>query len=102
MAKSKATRLDLGQVQSKLKSQFTGLDPNDPSQWPAIPRNLLFLGVCAAVVAALWFLWLKDVDAELVADARSLCSHSMTFKPRPAASRAMPAPLMPPPMTRRS
>ncbi|MCU0762503.1 MAG: type 4a pilus biogenesis protein PilO [Hydrogenophaga sp.] len=68
MANSKAIQLDFGQIQSKLKSQFTGLDPNDPSQWPAIPRNLLFLGVCAAVVGILWFVWLKDVDAELVAE----------------------------------
>src|SRR5690242_9121185 len=39
---------------------------------------------------------------ELVAEARSPCSTSVTDSPRPAASRAMPAPLMPPPMTRRS
>ena len=84
MAKSKATRLDLGQVQSKLKSQFTGLDPNDPSQWPAIPRNLLFLGVCAAVVAALWFLWLKDVDAELVAEKTRETQLRETYKSKVA------------------
>src|SRR5262245_14644250 len=41
-------------------------------------------------------------ERELVPCARSSFSHSMTDKPRPAASRAMPAPLMPPPMTRRS
>src|SRR5882672_10380394 len=39
---------------------------------------------------------------ELVAEARSPCSTSVTASPRPAASRAMPAPLMPPPMMRRS
>jgi hypothetical protein len=42
------------------------------------------------------------VLAEEVAEARSACSTSVTFKPRPAASRAMPAPLIPPPMIRRS
>src|SRR5438132_7346522 len=41
-------------------------------------------------------------DRELVPSARSPFSHRMTRKPRPAASRAIPAPLMPPPMTRRS
>src|SRR5258706_700821 len=40
--------------------------------------------------------------AWLVAEARSSCSTSMTRRPRPAASRAIPAPLMPPPMTSRS
>src|SRR5688572_11588267 len=39
---------------------------------------------------------------ELVAPARSPCSTSRTLRPRPAASRAMPQPLMPPPTTRRS
>src|SRR6185503_16307162 len=40
--------------------------------------------------------------AWLVAEARSSCSTSITRSPCPAASRAMPAPLMPPPMTSRS
>src|SRR6187200_1783146 len=40
--------------------------------------------------------------AWLVAEARSSCSTSSTRSPRPAASRAMPAPLMPPPMISRS
>src|SRR5687768_1215795 len=39
---------------------------------------------------------------ELVALARSDISTSVTLSPRPAASRAMPAPLMPPRMMRRS
>src|ERR1043165_8122164 len=38
----------------------------------------------------------------LVAEARSSCSTSITRSPRPAASRAIPAPLMPPPITSRS
>ena len=37
--------------------------------------------------------------ADEVCDARSCCSQSTTCMPRPAASRAMPAPLMPPPTT---
>ncbi len=40
--------------------------------------------------------------AEEVWAARSSCSHNMTDRPRPAASRAMPQPLMPPPTTSRS
>src|SRR5665213_3341851 len=42
------------------------------------------------------------VLAEEVWAARSSCSHNMTESPRPAASRAMPQPLMPPPTTSRS
>lgn len=68
MAKSPKINVDLKSVQDKLKSQFSGLDPNDPSQWPAIPRNLLFVVVCVAVIAALWFAWLKTVDEELLVE----------------------------------
>jgi type IV pilus assembly protein PilO len=68
MAKSPKINVDLKSVQDKLKSQFSGLDPNDPSQWPAIPRNLLFVVVCVAVIAALWFAWLKTVDEELLTE----------------------------------
>src|SRR3984885_8809196 len=42
------------------------------------------------------------VLADEVCAARSSCSHNMTDSPRPAASRAMPQPLMPPPTTSRS
>lgn len=68
MAKKSNINIDLKGVQDKLRAQFTGLDPNDPSMWPALPRNLLFVAVCVGVVAALWFFWLKGVDEELVAE----------------------------------
>lgn len=68
MAKSPSVNIDFKGLQDKLKAQFTGLDPNDPSLWPALPRNLLFVAVCAAVVAGLWFAWLKSVDEELIAE----------------------------------
>ena len=60
-------QMDFSSVQEKLRRQFSGLDPNDPSLWPAFPRGLLFVVVCAAVCAGLWFAWLKTVDEELVA-----------------------------------
>ena len=68
MAKKSNINIDLKGVQDKLRAQFTGLDPNDPSLWPALPRNLLFVAVCVGVLAALWFFWLKGVDEELVAE----------------------------------
>jgi len=60
--------LDARAIQEQLQKQFTGLDPNDPSLWPALPRNLLCLAVCLAVVAVLWFAWLRSVDEQLVAE----------------------------------
>ncbi len=68
MAKKPSINVDFKGIQDKLKAQFTGLDPNDPSQWPALPRNLLFVAVCAAVIAGLWFAWLKASDEELIAE----------------------------------
>lgn len=68
MAKPPSMNVDFKGIQDKLKSQFTGLDPNDPSQWPGLPRNLLFIAVCVAVIAGLWFAWLKTSDEELIAE----------------------------------
>lgn len=68
MATMPSMNLDFKEVQAKLQSQFSGLDPNDPSQWPGLPRNLLFIAVCAAMIAGLWFFWLKASDEELIAE----------------------------------
>ena len=68
MVKMPQIQLDFKEIQSKVTAQFTGLDPNDPSQWPALPRNLLYVAVCVAVVVGLWFVWLKASDDELIAE----------------------------------
>lgn len=68
MAQALKINVDFKEIQEKLKSQFSGLDPNDPSQWPGLPRNLLFVAVCVAVIAGLWFAWLKASDEELIAE----------------------------------
>jgi type IV pilus assembly protein PilO len=59
---------DFQALQARLQSQFRNLDPNDPSQWPSFPRNLLFVVVCVAVVAVLWFAWIQSSDEELLAE----------------------------------
>jgi type IV pilus assembly protein PilO len=68
MASMSAVNLDFKQIQTKLQDQFADLDPNDPSQWPTLPRNLLYIAACAAVIAVLWFAWLKNSDDELIAE----------------------------------
>jgi type IV pilus assembly protein PilO len=65
MATKKAPSIDFSQLQEKIASQFRGLDPNDPSVWPAVPKYGLCLLLAIAVVAALWFVWLKNSDEEL-------------------------------------
>ncbi len=68
MAKNLKPSIDFAALQSTVRSQFTGLDPNDPPSWPALPRYLLCAFVTALVVVALWFLWLNASDEELTAE----------------------------------
>ena len=58
-------KIDVAALQEKLFSQFKGLNTNDPSSWPAIPRYALCVVVTLAVVAGLWFAWLNSSDDEL-------------------------------------
>lgn len=68
MAKTSKNSIDFAAIQSSLKSQFVGLDPNDPPSWPALPRYLLCVAVTIFVVVALWFVWLNASDEELTAE----------------------------------
>ncbi|AYQ28361.1 MULTISPECIES: type 4a pilus biogenesis protein PilO [unclassified Polaromonas] len=65
MAKIPKPSIDFAALQSSLKTQFSGLNPNDPPSWPALPRYLLCVVVTIFVVVALWFLWLSSSDEEL-------------------------------------
>ncbi|MDO9199802.1 MAG: type 4a pilus biogenesis protein PilO [Hydrogenophaga sp.] len=68
MAKIPQINVDFKEIQDQITAQFSGLDPNDPSQWPVLPRNLLYVAVCLVVIAGLWFTWLQTSDEELVAE----------------------------------
>lgn len=68
MAKNLTSSIDFAALQSNLRSQFSGLDPNDPPTWPALPRYLLCAFVTVMVVVALWFSWLNSSDEELTAE----------------------------------
>ena len=68
MAKIPRPNIDFSALQSSLKAQFVGLNPNDPPSWPAIPRYLLCVAVTVSVVVALWFVWLSASDEKLTAE----------------------------------
>jgi type IV pilus assembly protein PilO len=68
MAKTSKLNIDFAGWQNDLKAQFSGLNPNDPPSWPALPRFLLCLGVALLVVVVLWFVWLSTSDEELTAE----------------------------------
>jgi type IV pilus assembly protein PilO len=65
MASKALTSVEFSAWQERLQSQFRGLNPNDPSSWPALPRYLLCVAVALLVVTVLWFVWLTNSDDEL-------------------------------------
>lgn len=66
--KKKSLDIDFAALQERIQRQFRNLDPNDPSVWPALPKALLYVSVAVAVAALLWFVVLKDYEAELDAE----------------------------------
>ena len=68
MADKTPSKFNFADLQQQLRSQFQGLNPNDPSMWPVVPRAVLCFFLMSAIVVALWFLWLNTSDAELDAE----------------------------------
>lgn len=66
--KTKQPPVDFAKLQAQIKTQFSGLDPNDPSLWPALPRYLLLAVLTVAVIVALWFVWLSSYGDQLTAE----------------------------------
>lgn len=63
-----AINIDLNSVFESAASQFRGLNPNEPGQWPLLPKIATWLLAMVAVVLAAWFLVLSAADEELVAE----------------------------------
>ena len=70
MAKSMSLNIDFQGLAENLGAQFKELDTQDPSSWPALPKNLLLMGIATLVVVALWFVWLTDVKDGLAAEEK--------------------------------
>ncbi len=68
MATTPSLKFDFSSLQEKLLGQFRGLDPKDPSMWPALPRYSAFLVVIVLVVVGLWFAWINSSQVELEAE----------------------------------
>lgn len=69
MANQRSSRgFDLADAFRRFGDQFRGLNPNDPSVWPPLPRYALCIAVAAAVLVALWFVWLTNSNDELEAE----------------------------------
>ncbi len=68
MATKTTPKFNFAAMQQSLRAQFQGLNPNDPSSWPAVPKFALCFVLMSAIVVALWFVWLNGSDAELEAE----------------------------------
>lgn len=65
MAKKKKNDIDFSALQENIQRQFRGLDPNDPSRWPVLPRFLLCIAIALAVAAVLWYVLIRDYEDTL-------------------------------------
>jgi type IV pilus assembly protein PilO len=69
MATSNTTNgFDASGMWDQAVSQFRGLNPNEPGQWPWMPKAAVFAATVAGVVVAAWFLLLSSTVDELQAE----------------------------------
>jgi type IV pilus assembly protein PilO len=65
---TKSGNLDLNSVFEGAASQFRGLNPNEPGQWPVLPKVIIWIGLALAMVLLGWFLLLSSAHDELEAE----------------------------------
>lgn len=84
LAKNLKFNPDMGAVVRNLRTQFVGLDPNDPSQWPALPKYLLYVLICVLVIVGIWFALIKSVDETLEQERSTELSLRADYKKKVA------------------
>lgn len=66
VTKSKArNNIDLNSVFESAASQFRDLNPNEPGQWPVLPKVAIWALVALLMIGAGWFLLLSGTNDEL-------------------------------------
>ena len=63
--KKSSVNIDVAGLLDDFTRQFRNLHPSDPSQWPVLPRTMLFVAVALVVVVATWYTWLNGYEDEL-------------------------------------
>jgi len=66
--KASTPKFDLNAQFERAASQFRGLNPNEPGQWPLLPKLAAFLAVVVVVLGLSWYLVLADAQTQLQAE----------------------------------
>jgi type IV pilus assembly protein PilO len=67
MAKPSTQSFDVTGFVDNAASQFRGLNPNEPGQWPALPKLVAWVLAAIAVVVVGWFVLVSSATDELEA-----------------------------------
>ncbi len=67
MAKASTLNFEMSSFVDNAAGQFRNLNPNEPGQWPTLPKAAAMLAGAAVVVVAGWFLLLSGSTEELEA-----------------------------------
>ncbi len=62
---SRPLSIEFEALQAKIQSQFRGLDPNEPGQWPLLPKSLAWVAAALLALFLAWFLVVSDALARL-------------------------------------
>jgi type IV pilus assembly protein PilO len=62
---AKSANMDLNSVFGSAASQFRGLNPNEPGQWPWLPKVLAWFFLAVLMVVAGWFVIISDANNQL-------------------------------------
>lgn len=65
---AKSGNIDVSAAFERAASQFRGLNPNEPGQWPWLPKAATWVALAILVVVVGWFLLLSDAHDELEAE----------------------------------
>ena len=66
--KAKSANIDLNSVFGAAASQFRGLNPNEPGQWPMLPKFVAWIAIAVAIVVLGWFAVISGANEELEAE----------------------------------
>ncbi|MBX3621355.1 MAG: type 4a pilus biogenesis protein PilO [Rhizobacter sp.] len=65
---AKSINVDLNSVFGAAASQFRGLNPNEPGQWPMLPKLAAWIALGIMMIVVGWFLLLSGAADELQAE----------------------------------